>query len=115
MFKIQIKTEKCGARSIHILRQNGKEIYTPFFPVGKAILSYGFAYWMELIRSFFLLSEDWDNSVSEIVCFNYYLLALWDEWGSKKSAINWGSDRQTFLGAGQKKIWRAIIIYYKTQ
>jgi len=27
----------------------------------------------------------------------------------------YASDGQTFLGAGQKKIWRAIMIYYKTQ
>jgi len=40
VFKIQIKTETFRALSVHILRQNGKEIYTQFCPVGKVILSY---------------------------------------------------------------------------
>jgi len=44
VFKIQIATERFGALSVHILRQNGKEIYTQLCPVSKAILSYGSAY-----------------------------------------------------------------------
>jgi hypothetical protein len=56
VFKIQIKSERFGAMSVHILRQNGKEIYSQFCPVGKAILSYGSAYWTEMNTSFFFLA-----------------------------------------------------------